>query len=243
MEIEAIAARTKGEVYNSAMQGGSIPNNYKGDAKTLHEYAVEQANEASLKTKHSQITFDEASEFARMLTFQDDLPGSLGQAGKIMNSALIKIWVPFYKTPTQVIRRIMERTPFEPMPSVLRDQIINGSNATRRKAMAKIGLGSTFSATMMMLGSGLMDKNFVMTGYGPTNPKLRQTWLETHQPYSIGVRDNENSDWEWISYKRYDPISGIIALAMDTAETFRWSNETELMDDAFLNLALSIMKI
>ena len=240
MEIEAIATRTKGEVYNSVMDVGQIPENYKGKAKTLHEYAVEQANEASLKAKHSQTTFDEASEFARMLTFQDDLPGILGQANGIMSNPLIKIWVPFYKTPTQVIRRIMERTPFAiAMPSVLRDQIINGSNATRRKAMAKIGLGSGFSATMMMLGSGLMDKNFVMTGYGPTNPKLRKTWLETHEPYSIGVRTDENSDWEWTSYKRYDPISGIVALAMDTSETFRWSNETQLLDDAFLNLALS----
>ena len=240
MQLEAIAARTKGDVYNSVMDGGVIPNDYKGNATTLHEYAIEQANEAGLKAKHSQTAFDEASEFARMVTFQDDLPGLLGQAQGIMNNNIIKIWIPFYKTPTQIIRRITERTPFAVlMPSVLRDQIINGSTETRRKAIAKISLGSGFSATMMMLGSGLIDENLVLTGYGPTNPKLRKTWLETHEPYSIGVRNSKDDAWEWISYKRYDPISGILALAMDTAETFRWSNNTELLDNAFFNLGIA----
>ena len=243
MQLEAISVRTKSDVYNSVMDTGVIPENYQGSATSLHDYATEQAIEAGLKAKHSQTSFDEASEFAKMVTFQDDLPGLLGRAQGIMNNNLVKIWLPFYKTPSQIIRRISERTPLGfAMPSVIRDQIINGSPETRRKALTKISLGSGFGATIMALGSGLMNENVVMTGYGPTNPKLRKTWLETHEPYSIGVRDNKNQPWEWVSYKRYDPISGIIALAMDTAETFRWSNDTELLDDAFINLTLGVAR-
>ena len=64
----------------------------------------------------------------------------------------MKIAIPFYKTPTKIVQRIMERTPIAlMMPSVIRDQIINGSAFQRKQALAKIGLSSGMSATAMML--------------------------------------------------------------------------------------------
>lgn len=242
MQLEALAVRAEKDAYNAVMDTGKVPNDFTG---TLEEYANKQAKEAHLKTLNSQTAFDEASQFAKMATFQDELEGAiLGNPAfsYIMNQPIMKIFVPFYKTPTKIVQRIMERTPLAfLMPSVLRDQLINGTALQRKQALAKVGLSSGLSATAMMLSSGLISDDFVITGYGETDPKARKTWLETHEPYSIGVKQDDGT-WNWISYKRYDPISGVLALFADTAYTMRYSDDQELLFDSFLNTILASMK-
>tara|TARA_R110002126_G_scaffold177667_1_gene326604 strand:- start:756 stop:4013 length:3258 start_codon:yes stop_codon:yes gene_type:complete len=238
MELEALAVRSKKDAYTSVMETGKVPKGYKG---TLTEYANEQASSAHLKTLHSQTAFDEASQFAKMGTFQDDLEGFFGNPNfsAIMNTPLMKIFIPFYKTPTKIVQRIMERTPIGLlMPSVFRDQLINGSPLQRKQALAKIGLASGVSATTMALSSGLISDDFVITGYGETDPKARKTWLETNKPYSIGIKQ-EDGTWDWVSYKRIDPISGVLGFFADTAYTMRYSDDQELLFDAFLNTTIA----
>ena len=241
MQLEALAVRAEKDAYNAVMDTGKVPNDFTG---TLEEYANKQAKEAHLKTLNSQTAFDEASQFARMATFQDDLEGILGNPATswLMNQPIMKIFVPFYKTPTKIVQRIMERTPLAfMMPSVVRDQLINGTPLQRKQALAKVGLSSGLAVTAMMLSSGLISDDFVITGYGETDPKARKTWLETHEPYSIGIKKDDGT-WNWISYKRYDPISGVLALFADTAYTMRYSNDQELLFDSFLNTVIASMK-
>jgi hypothetical protein len=173
-----------------------------------------------------------------MVTFQDDLPGILGDLSGFMSNPVVKIFAPFYKTPTQVARRITERTPLAIalMPSV-REKLIRGSSTERREAMSRIALGSGFGATMMYLGVGGVSDDFVITGYGPRDRKQRASWLENHRPYSIGIR-RENGTFEWIGYERYDPISGVLAAAMDTAHILEYSDDIEMNADLVLNLGL-----
>ena len=241
MQLEALAIRAEKDAYNSVMDTGKVPQGYTG---TLTDYANEQAQKAHLKTLNSQTAFDEASQFAKMATFQDDLEGMLGNPAFsfVMNQPIMKIFIPFYKTPTKIVQRIMERTPLAlMMPSVVRDQLINGSALQRKQALAKISLSSGLSATAMMLSSGMISDDVVITGYGETDPKARKTWLETHEPYSIGIKQDDGN-WKWISYKRIDPISGVLAFFADTAYTMRFSNDQELMFDAFMNTTIASMK-
>ena len=242
MQLEALAVRAEKDAYNAVMDTGKVPNDFTG---TLEEYANKQAKEAHLKTLNSQTAFDEASQFAKMATFQDELEGAVlanPVFSYIMNQPIMKIFVPFYKTPTKIVQRIMERTPLAfMMPSVVRDQLINGTPLQRKQALAKVGLSSGLSATAMMLSSGMISDDFVITGHGETDPKARKTWLETHEPYSIGIKKDDGT-WNWISYKRYDPISGVLALFADTAYTMRYSDDQELLFDATLNTVISAMK-
>lgn len=215
MQIEALAVRAQNDMYRSSLDAGKS----KLEAK-------EAGREAYLKMLHSESAFDEGSEFARMVTFQDDLPGILGDVMPALSHPVMKIWLPFYKTPTQVVRRIAERTPLAfLMPSVMRDKFINGSNSERIEAMSKIAFGSGVAATAMYLGKGGVSDDLVITGYGPTD-KTRGTWLENHQPYAIGIRQ-DNGSFDWISYERYDPISGVLAMYMDAADVIeRADNDT-----------------
>ena len=231
MQIEALATRAEVDAYRAARQAGDD----KAAAKA-------KSQEVYLKTLHSEDTFDEGSEFARMVTFQDDLPGFLGEMSGFMSHPLVKIWAPFYKTPTQVFRRIAERTPLAvAMPTVIRDKIVRGSPAQRREALSRIATGTGLAATIMSLSKGLYGDDICLTGYGPTDSKQRRTWLENHRPYSIGVR-NDAGEWEWIGYERYDPISGVLAAAVDTADTLEHADNVEMADDLVLNVGLATMR-
>ena len=241
MQLEALAIRAEKDAYNSVIDTGKVPKGFEG---TLEDYANQQSLNAHTKTINSQTAFEEASQFARMATFQDELEGFLGNPRftAILNHPVMKIIIPFYKTPTKIVQRIMERTPIAMfMPSVIRDQIVNGSAFQRKQALAKVGLSSGMSATAMMLSSGLISDDIVITGYGETNPKARKTWLENHEPYSIGVKQDDGS-WKWISYKRYDPISGVLGFFSDSAYTMRNSTDEEMNFDLFLNTVTASMK-
>tara|TARA_B110000483_G_scaffold180440_1_gene213389 strand:+ start:19259 stop:22525 length:3267 start_codon:yes stop_codon:yes gene_type:complete len=241
MQLEALAVRAKNTAYTAVMDTGKVPKGYTG---TLTEYANEQASSAHLKTLHSQTAFDEASEFARMATFQDQLTGMFGDPkyANVLNTPLFKIFIPFYKTPTKIVQRIMERSPLAVlMPSVMKDQLINGSAFQRKQALAKIGVGSGIGLSMLSLSSGLISDDFVMTGYGETDPKARKTWLETHEPYSFGFKQKDGT-WDWVNYKRLDPLSGILGFYADTAYSMRSTNDQEFLFDFFLSTALASMK-
>jgi len=228
MQMEALAIRAQEDAFRAAIQNGQTKDQAKGLAR-----------DAYIRALKSESVFEEASEFARVTTFQDDLPGAFAQAQGLMSHPLVKIWVPFYKTPTQVMRRITERTPLAiAMPSVLRDKLIRGTNNDRREAMARIAFGTGVGATLMHLGTGGESDDFVMTGYGPTDPKQRSTWLQNNRPYSIGIRQ-DNGTFEWIGYERYDPMSGVIAMAMDTAFVLEHSDSVQMADDAVLNLGIA----
>lgn len=228
MQIEALSTRAQSDAYRAARQAG--------DTRAV---AKDKATAAYLRTLHSESAFEQGSEFARMVTFQDDLPGALGQLSGFMSHPLVKIWVPFYKTPTQVMRRITERTPLAiAMPTVIRDKIVKGSAADRREAFSRIATGSALAATTMSLAKGMYSDDFTITGYGPTDPKQRRTWLENNRPYSIGIR-KDNGTWEWIGYERYDPMSGLLAAWVDTADTLEYADSVEMADDLVLNVGLA----
>lgn len=231
MQVEALAVRAQTERYRAGIDAGETP-----------EVAHNEAAAAHLRTLHSRSAFDEGENFAQMATFQDDLSGVMAQAQGLFSHPIIKIWVPFYKTPTQVMRRIMERTPMGlAMPSVMRDKLMKGTNADRREALARISTGSAIFGTLMYTGTGGVSDDFTMTGYGPTDAKQRRTWLQNHEPYSVGIRKKDGS-WDWISYARYDPFSGILAASMDTAEVLQYSDDTDTADNLMLNGAIAVTR-
>lgn len=217
MQIDAISFQAKSQAYKAKKKELMDAGVNAADAdKQAKEFALE----TYIRTQQSDETFAEGSEFARMVTFQDDLPGLFQKVSPFMNSPIIKIWVPFYKTPTQIVRRVTERTPLAVfMPTVMKDKLINGSNRERREALTRITTGTALFATTMYMASGGIDDGFVITGYGPRDKKQRSRWLENHEPYSIGLK-NEDGTFTWTSYARYDPVAGMLAMAADATDVF-----------------------
>jgi hypothetical protein len=230
MQLEALAHSDAAAVYKAARKDGLD-----------HNTAKEMSRAQYVKSRVSDTNFEAASEFGRMVTFMDDLPGILGKLQGFFSHPLMKIWVPFYKTPTQINRRVIERTPLAlAFPQTWRKLFFAGGDQ-RREAIARITFSSGVGASLMYLASGAVSESFVITGYGPTNKKQRRSWLENHQPYSIGIKQEDGS-WDWISYARYDPVGGVLALAADTAYTLRYMDDGDQEADVVMNLGISIMR-
>lgn len=227
MFMEGEAVKAKIAAIKSAKARGLSPDK-----------VTEEGQAAYLKTLHSQETFDGAVEFGKYVTFQDDLPGVLGSFQGALNHPLMKIWMPFYKTPTNIMLRILERTPLGiAMPSNMKKMLM-GSNAERRAMMSKIVTGTGLGALMLGLTTGSYGDGIMITGYGPRRKKQRANWLENHEPYSIGIK-KEDGSYAWVSYARFDPLSGVLALAADTADVMYNVDDPEALDDMVLNLGIA----
>ena len=240
MELSAIAHRAGSDARKATTDGLKAAGK---DADFIKKEAQKAYQTAYTKTLNSQEAFEEASEFARMITFQDDLPGTLGKASGFFNNPLIKIWVPFYKTPTQIVRRVSERTPLAfMMPSVMKDKIINGNARERKEAMVRISTGMMLFGTTMYAASGGVSDDFVITGYGPRDPDIRRRWLENNEPYSIGLKNPETGDWQFISYARYDPVAGTLAMAADATDIIYNTDDDDTLLDIMIGGGTATMK-
>ena len=270
VEIETIGMQAKSDAFRNKKKEilekitneGTDINTYSytskyGDTKTTYtgndavkREAEDFAKETYIRTVNSDETFIQGNEFARMLTFQDDLPGFFQKVTPFFNHWLIKIWVPFFKTPTQIVRRVTERTPLGLMMPSVRQKLISGNSLEKRETLVKITTGSAMFATLATLGTGGMDEGFAITGYGPRDGKIRKRWLENHRPYSIGIR-KKNEDgtykegpdaWTWVSYSRYDPISGMLAMAGDFNDTIFHVNDEDTILDMLVGAGAATMR-
>lgn|GEM_PF-3733072 len=136
----------------------------------------------------------------------------LGKTGSLISAAInskpvLRLIVPFVRTPLNILKMTIERTPLAPLMSSVRSDLMAGG-ARRDLAVARIGLGSTVMAvTAALAGSG------VITGAGPADKDMKEILRRKGwQPYSLKIGDT------YYSYNRLDPIGGILAIAADSAE-------------------------
>lgn len=229
MEMEMISTEDASRAFNMKLDdGGSV------------EEATQLAMEAYKRSINSDAVFEQASEFARIATFQDNLPGEfLASTQNFMTHPAMKLLgFPFYKTPMQIALRIQERTPLAlAMPRFWKAITAPETPEQRSVALAKVGLASGIGSTIMMADM-VTGENIKITGYGPSNKEERNRWLEKHNPYSIGVRQDDGS-YTWIDYGRYDPVSGVLAMWADTRDTVLKMDDPEAEESLILDAGLA----
>jgi hypothetical protein len=185
---------------------------------------------------------DRAREYAREITYTRSLnkpgrPGLIGLAGHVQRMAtqypLMRLFVPFIRTPTNLVAYFLDRTVGANMRIAKRGinvstKLLRGETDAIAKSMSKggpewadtVGRAATGYAFM---GTALMAyTNGTLTGGGPKDPNQRRLMEATGwQPYSIRVGD------EWYSYRRLDPFASFFGIVADTAEAM---NETDSED-------------
>jgi hypothetical protein len=150
-----------------------------------------------------------ALENARYQTFTNEL-GKYGKhAQGLLSHPAGKVIAPFVRTPTNIMKFGLERTPLQLVSDKTRLDLLgkNGKEA-RSQALAKISLGS---GIMAWVASEAVTGN--ITGSGPTDPELRAAWFAAgNRPYSVRIGD------QYVSYARLEPLGTILGLAADFAE-------------------------
>jgi len=231
MEMEMIAAEAQSRSFRAALDDGMD-----------EAAALDISARTYERTLQAESTFLEASEFARIATFQDELPsGILSDMQGFMQHPLTKLMgFPFYKTPAQVALRIQERTPLAIAMPRFWKAITNPSTPKERSAaLAKLGVSSSIASTILA-ADYLSNDEVRFTGYGPTNPQQRRTWLQKHEPYSFGTKQPDGS-YKWVSYARYDPISGVLGMMADVRDTVMHTDDQVQSESLMLDMSLAVM--
>lgn len=149
-----------------------------------------------------------AIDTARYNTFTNPL----GDAGRNFQQALrnfppSRLIFPFVRTPVNILKYAIHRSPVAYMTPKFRADIAAGGNRARM-AIARMGLGSS----AMLAFADLASQGHI-SGSGPSDPRLRTALRRTGwQPYSVRIGD------QWHAYNRLDPVGLTVGIAADLSQ-------------------------
>lgn len=174
----------------------------------------------------------EAVDAALYQTF-NNTPGNLAQGIMRIRSQypMMRLILPFVRTPANILDFTFERTPIAPLMSKWRADV-NAGGARRDLAYAQMGLGS-----MGMLAVADMVMSGQVTGRGPTEIGKRQAMeREGWKPYSF-----KGPDGKWHTYNRLDPVGSVVGMAADAAELSIHADQEYLEDGDTENIVAASM--
>lgn len=196
----------------------------------------EGADSKSIALKHSEIKndvlnhqdiLDEAKKFSELNTFTNHLPeidhvdletGKIHQVGGLSRTfkqlidrdrtGLMRVFIPFFQTPVNLISYAGQRTPFiRRFSDSLMNDLKSTNLATKQLAEAKVATGNMMWATAMGMA---MSGNF--TGPPPVDADLRRAQEDAGVKWYSYMTDNG-----WVSYNRFDPLGIILGGAATMA--------------------------
>ena len=186
---------------------------------------------AELVANPTEDMLEQAFDYGRYLTFQRPL-GKVGRAATMLSnsSPVMKMVLPFVRTPTNLLKFSLERSPAAPLLSEWRRDFRAGG-AKRDLAMARAMVGSGVGALVMEMAS-----QGQITGNGPADEKAKALLrADGWQPYSIRVGDR------YVSYQRLDPFASTLGVAAGMVELQDHMTEKQREDVALLVTA-SVMQ-
>lgn len=217
---------------------------FKGIARRmeLNGLAARQAHREGLKGEAAKDRIAElisnppdkllhaAEDYGRYVTFQAKLGPAAQDISNFANRHLpIKFFLPFVRTPTNLLKFATERSPAAPFLKEWRNEFRAGG-ARRDLAVAKMLVGTGFGAAIYQ---SALDGN--ITGAVPSDSKKsRLLYADGWKPYSIKIGDT------YYSYRRLDPFSTTIGVAADLATLPDGMSERQRRDKVTLAVA-SIM--
>ena len=141
----------------------------------------------------------------------------------VNNNPALGFFLPFIRTPSDLINKAYQRTPFLGRFSKrFKADLVHADPA--RRAQAK---GRQMVGTMVFGAGAIYAYEGKITGSGPDDPAVNKVWRMTHQPNSIWV------DGNWVSYNKLDPVGmtlGMIANAVEAGKNSATTKGTDLMD-------------
>lgn len=231
--INRMAALEGSKAYDGAIAAGKTKEEALG-------IAAERKAEIMLDPPSGLVA--DSKQAAREMTFQGDLPGFWGDAQYLFSHPLMKLFVPFYKTPANIMREAFIRTPIPLFTGlVFENSVTKALKAGGREAdiaLGKITTGSMMMGFMSYLSMGLVgeENDIVVVGAGPTDLDARRSFANQNmQPYSINIRNyddagNPLNTYTSITYSRFDPVSGILAIAADFAYYAQYEDDPDILE-------------
>lgn len=195
--------------------------NFEGELRTLarHQAVADRKagtlpQDMKLSQRIEQLVqnptsamIESAGEHARTNTFNSKA-GAFAQA--IMSAKAKAPWlnviVPFVRTPANIVKFGLKRTPLAPAFADVRADFKAGG-AKQERAIARVLWG-----TSVMIGAGALAQAGYITGAGPEDKEEKAALMATGwRPYSIKVGDTYHE------HNRLDPFAQWLSMAADLA--------------------------
>jgi len=211
--------------------------------------SVEEAKAAYIERKTEVLqdpppgVVTDAKDAAKQMTFQEELNYLAGMQHAVSHP-LLKLFVPFFKTPVNVMAEAFARTPFALIPFEGNKtlEMLKKGGRDADIAMSRMGVGSTILASMAYASMGLYGKDdeVIILGAGPTSPAARRSLQNQGMlPYSVNIRQ-EDGTYKSITYSRFDPVSGVLAMAADFAYYAQYEDDDDMLSAVATAAMLSI---
>lgn len=245
MELNAIAVRQGNREYEKLIKAG-VPE----------QQAAKQSSDlvTSILTNPPADIDEAAKAMSRTVTFTRDLEKKLQGVQQFMQNPLMKMFVPFVKTPTNIALEAMSRTPFLNFASPRFWADFNAGGIRRDMAIGRVTLGSG-----MVYAIGASSIEGKITGYGPMRTGDKQALEGTGwQPFSfvfnksdispellaqfkeIATVSDKGPDKVYISYAGLEPLSTLLAIGSTTGEYSMMNPKNSTMEKLMMGGSLGI---
>ncbi|WP_070152610.1 thermonuclease family protein [Sphingobium phenoxybenzoativorans] len=167
-----------------------------------------KARAAELLANPTEEMLDRAFDYGRYLTFQRPLGEGMQHISRgIQKIPGFKFIVPFVRTPTNLLKFAVERSPAAPILTEWRRDVAAGGER-RDLAVARMLVGTGVGAV-----AAKMAANGLITGNGPADEQAAALLrADGWQPYSIKIGD------KYVSYSRLDPFATTLGVAAGLVE-------------------------
>jgi hypothetical protein len=198
-------------MYKASLEGGGA-NNIEG---TFKSYLKEYSKKINPLT--GEIVDEDLLDYVQRATFQDDPGGTVGKMALFLEEVpFAKIFVPFVRTPVNILRYTAEHTPMLNRASREYQRVMEGSDELLKAEMR----GREAMGKMVIFAAGTLSMSGLMTGTGPTDKEERKIWLQANQEQSLRVGN------KWISYKSLEPLSTIMSVVADAGMLGRMGGQS-----------------
>ena len=184
-----------------------------------------------------------AEDFAVRGTFQGDLGPIASFFNKGFSHPLMKIWVPFFRTPTKIGVEILQRTPLGALlPTGFWTEFAQGG-AKADAALGRMIFGTGVFATIASMSTGEMIPGFKINGAQPQDKNAAAAWRRNGwQEYSFAVQQDDGT-WKNYEYGRLAPVGGIFAMAADYANYSQYSDNDSELEELFLGAGGALFNV
>jgi hypothetical protein len=244
MELNALATRESEKMYKSLVDSGIDPDN-----------AARQSADfmADMLANPTDDIREAAMGVARTVTFTRELEPALQGIQRAAQNPLIKMFVPFIKTPTNIALEAITRTPGLNFASPRFWGDYNAGGIRRDQAIARVTLGS---AMIYSVSAGVFEGR--VTGYGPMRMEDKKALEGTGWQQFSFVFDTKDVSEEmmarfeklttvsrgpdkvYISYAGLEPIGTLLGIGATSGEYAQMTPGGEDLDKLMMGGTLGV---
>ncbi len=234
MELNALVTRESIKTYNDAIKFG---------VSEQDAIAKAQKHYVELMTDVPDSINDAALSQAKTVTFTKELEGLMGDAARLTNNPLLKLYFPFVRTPTNLALQAADLTPgLQFLRKDIRDAYKKGG-VDQDIAIAKMTLGggliygaSQFTFGHRMTGAGPFAKDdkeaLKGTGWQPFSFVFNKSDIDPQilEDYKKLTKVTVGPDKVYVSYIGLQPLATLLSIASTSAEYAMVSDGNDMYD-------------